>query len=129
MESTLEEATALFENVNEDTIRKLKQLKITLTVQIEVIKDLDSDIVEITEDEDDVRMGIQESALFKRKEYEILFDILKRRPNLNVIMKFSYSRDLLEGTATAGIASLQTSKVNYGEALEKLHEDSEIIKS
>ena len=75
VESTLEEATALFDNVNEDTIRKLKQLKITLTEEIEVIKDLDRDIIEIIEDEEDLRVEIQESGLFKRKVYEILFDI------------------------------------------------------
>ena len=40
--------------------------------------------------------------------------------SLNVITKFSYLRDLLEGTAAAAIAGLQTTEANYEEAIEKL---------
>ena len=41
-------------------------------------------------------------------------------PSLNVITKFSYLRDLPEGTAAAAIAGLQTTEANYDEAIDKL---------
>ena len=172
VESSLEETAALLENIDQNTIRKLKQLKITLKEEIEIIKDLEDDIVDLTEDEDELMTEIREAGEFRRKVCEALLNIeektgtetqssheipsqvqvissssklpklkLKKfngevtqwltfwdiykstihdNPGLNVITKFSYLRDLLEGTAAAAIAGLQTTEANYDEAIDKL---------
>ena len=172
VESSLEETAALLENIDENTIRKLKQLRITLKEEIEIIKDLEDDIVDLTEDEDELMTEIREAGEFRRKVCEALLNIeektgtetqssheipsqvqvissssklpklkLKKfngevtqwltfwdiykstihdNPGLNVITKFSYLRDLLEGTAAAAIAGLQTTEANYDEAIDKL---------
>ena len=65
----------MLENLNENTIRKLKQLKITLKEEIKIIKNLNNDIVEVTEDEDDLMSEIQKSGLSRRKVFQTLFDI------------------------------------------------------
>ena len=41
-------------------------------------------------------------------------------PNLNLITKFSYLRDLLEGSAASAIAAFQTTEANYASAIEVL---------
>ena len=48
----------LLENIDENTIRKLKRLKIPLKEEIEIIKDLEDDIVDLTEDEDELMTEI-----------------------------------------------------------------------
>ena len=67
VESSLEETAALLENIDENTIRKLKQLKITLKEEIEIIKEIEDNIVDLTEDEDELMTEIREAGEFRRK--------------------------------------------------------------
>eukprot|EP00794_Sanderia_malayensis_P005751 gene5751-biopygen4665 len=153
---------------------KLKQLKVTLREELEVLKYLDDAVVELTDDDNEIFNDISDAGAFRSKVHETLLKIdeslgvntantsqgssqapnkvtavssilpklklkkfsgevtqwqsfwdsyksaIHEEKSLNVITKFSYLRDLLEGSAASVIAGLPTTEVNYVSAIELL---------
>ena len=62
--------------------------------------------------------------------WDIYKSVVHEDRSLNAIIKFSYLRDLLEGSAAAAIAGLSTTESNYAAAidlLQKRFSDSQVV--
>eukprot|EP00794_Sanderia_malayensis_P002587 gene2587-biopygen2120 len=153
---------------------KLKQLKVTLREELEVLKYLDEAVVELTDDDNEIFNNTSDAGAFRSKVHETILKIdeslgvnttntsqgssqapnkvtavlsilpkiklkkfsgevtqwhsfwgsyksvIHEEKSLNIITKFSYLRDLLEGNAASVIAGLSTTQANYVSAIELL---------
>ena len=189
VEQTIESAKTLLADEQETNIPKMKQFKLTLKEELDIIKDLDSNIVDLTEDDEELFTEIREAGEFRDLVYETLLQIgqklgpdhkekqassaveresqprqvstssilpklrlhkfngevtkwqtfwdsykcaIHEDRSLNLITKFSYLRDLLEGSAASSIAAFQTTEANYAAAIEVLQRrfgDEQVIVS
>eukprot|EP00112_Aurelia_sp_Birch-Aquarium-sp1_P020996 Seg554.7 transcript_id=Seg554.7/GoldUCD/mRNA.D3Y31 product="hypothetical protein" protein_id=Seg554.7/GoldUCD/D3Y31 len=187
VEQTIKSAKEFIAEKEEMNIPKLKQCKLTLKEELDIIKNLDSNIIELTEDDEELFIEIQEAGEFRDFVYKTLLEIEEKLgpdqkaqqvcsaaesqprhvstsailhklklhkfngdvikwqtfwdsykcaihddPSLNLITKFSYLRDLLEGSAASSIAAFQTTEANYASAIEVLQRrfgDEQVIVS
>ena len=187
VEQTIESVKELIAETEETNVPKLKQLKLTLKEELDIIKNLDGNIIDLTEDDEELFTEIREAGEFRDSVYEALSEIehkigadqkvqqtsnaaenqprqvstssilpklklhkfngevtkwqtfwdsykcaIHEDPSLNLITKFSYLRDLLEGSAASAIAAFQTTEANYASAIEVLQRrfgDEQVIVS
>ena len=158
---------------------KFKQFKIRKNEELEYIKGLDNEIIDLLDDDLELLSDIKRAGEFRDAVIDVLIQIeecllkpvvsqkstprastaasklpkLKLKqfngevtqwqtfwdtyksaihcdPYMNVITKFSYLCDLLEGSAAAAIAGLTTTEANYEAAIQLLQKrfgDSQII--
>ena len=170
---------AVLENISIQSAQKLKQFKVRIKEELESIKALDDEIINLLDDDLELLTDIEHAGKFRDKIKEVLLQIeeslskpvplerntpwkstaasklpklkLKRfngevtqwqtlwdtyksaihsDPSMNVITKFSYLQDLLEGSATVEIAGLTTTEANYDSAIDLLQKrfgDSQVI--
>ena len=64
VDRTIESTDAVLETSEEQTATKLKQLKLTLKEELETLKHLDANVVELTEDEEEIFKDISDAGAF-----------------------------------------------------------------
>ena len=64
VDRTIESTDAVLETSEEQTAKKLKQLKLTSKEELETLKHLDANVVELTEDEEEIFNDISDAGAF-----------------------------------------------------------------
>ena len=75
VQQTIKSVKELIAETEETNIPKLKQLKLTLKEELDIIKNLDGNIIDLTEDDEELFTEIQEGGKFQDSVYETLSEI------------------------------------------------------
>ena len=75
LQQTIESVKELIAETEETNIPKLKQLKLTLKEELHIIKNLYGNIIDLTEDDEELFTEIQEAGEFRDSVYETLSEI------------------------------------------------------
>ena len=179
LDEIVDNARAVLSDTSVHSEQKFKQFRLRIKEELESIRRLDEEIINLLEDDLEILTDLKHAGEFRDKVTEVLLqieeylskpvDLQKITPretaaasklpklklkrfngevtqwqtfwdtyksaihsdmSMNIITKFSYLRDLLEGSAAAAIAGLTTTEANYESAIDLLQKrfgDSQVI--